>query len=573
MTRSLVLEVLSVKTIKFMLVSFVFFVLFAVAMPAPARAAALTESQIQSMLSLLKSFNADQGVIDGVGQLLREGVPVPDVVLKVPVVTLSAEPSYVAPTERAQLVWSSKNATSCVLETDGVAESVHLQGTRTVMPQETSTYELTCVNQSSSSEKKELSASKKVTINVGRVPAPTCRLIANKDRVEKGQKVTLTWVSSNADYASKKGGGYGPAQGSVAVEPKESMTYVKTVYGKGGSAKCTADVKVVDSPVKDRQEIVFNSGNIASQIVAAVVSAPAHFIAQLASSDENEQEDHGQEREREKEARFRALKARNMASSTNQLPKEMPQGLDKNKFPGASACGFLMRNLKRGMSGDDVKQLQEYLRSTGDLQDEASGIFGAKTEDALKKIQQRQQIIASGTPETTGFGAAGPRTRMLLMAQCKALKERRDNGSATSTKPVSVGDRKAPPTCTLIANKTEVQSGEAVTISWSGKHASYASMPNGERGPVHGSIEVTPTETTSYVKRVYGEGGEGSCSISVAVVGDTSQPEEKLVERSVSEQVAAVVEHTSALDKVFDNAGQVLASAITAYLGLFNIKL
>src|SRR3989344_5830275 len=66
MTRLLALNALPLKTIKLLLVSFAFFVLFAAAMPAPAHAAALTESQISAILSLLSSFGADQATINNV---------------------------------------------------------------------------------------------------------------------------------------------------------------------------------------------------------------------------------------------------------------------------------------------------------------------------------------------------------------------------------------------------------------------------------------------------------------------------------------------------------------------------
>src|SRR3989344_2861683 len=48
---------------------------------------------------------------------------------------------------------------------------------------------------------------------------------------------------------------------------------------------------------------------------------------------------------------------------------------DEDKRPGASSCAFLIRSLKRGHQGDDVKELQEYLKGTGDFSDESTGSF------------------------------------------------------------------------------------------------------------------------------------------------------------------------------------------------------
>ncbi len=73
---------------------------------------------------------------------------------------------------------------------------------------------------------------------------------------------------------------------------------------------------------------------------------------------------------------------------------------------GASAFRFT-RNLRKGMSGDDVKQLQERLRAEGFFSYPTStGYFGSATFIAVKAYQK-----AHGLP-TTGF--VGPLTRAAL---------------------------------------------------------------------------------------------------------------------------------------------------------------
>lgn len=60
--------------------------------------------------------------------------------------------------------------------------------------------------------------------------------------------------------------------------------------------------------------------------------------------------------------------------------------------------------LRRGMSGEDVKHLQEILASDATLfsQDKVTGFFGPKTEEAVKHFQKRFDI------EQVGF--LGPKT-------------------------------------------------------------------------------------------------------------------------------------------------------------------
>lgn len=77
---------------------------------------------------------------------------------------------------------------------------------------------------------------------------------------------------------------------------------------------------------------------------------------------------------------------------------------------------IITRTLAVGTSGTDVRALQEYLQKVGYFAptETPTGYFGAKTEKALKNFQCVHMGICSGTPATTGYGVAGPRTRSVL---------------------------------------------------------------------------------------------------------------------------------------------------------------
>jgi peptidoglycan hydrolase-like protein with peptidoglycan-binding domain len=78
---------------------------------------------------------------------------------------------------------------------------------------------------------------------------------------------------------------------------------------------------------------------------------------------------------------------------------------------GAAPCAAPGRSLMRGMRSGDVKLLQQRLSDEGYLaSSSASGFFGAGTEDALKHWQADHGLVATGTPETTGWGAVGKKT-------------------------------------------------------------------------------------------------------------------------------------------------------------------
>lgn len=228
-------------------------------------------------------------------------------------------------------------------------------------------------------------------------------------------------------------------------------------------------------------------------------------------------------------------------------------------FPGASACGHLMRNLGKGDSGDDVLHLQGFLQNTGDFtHGSTTGYFGEITEKALKQWQTREGIVASGEATSTGFGAFGPKTRHQLMMHCK------DNlttigSEASSTRPGSWNNHaSSTPVCVLKANKTSIVAGDSVTLAWESKYATWASTISGDKGLPNGSVTLTQSDNTTYIKRVYNATGEGQCIATVYIKESTATPIEKVV-----------VESQSSLLHVFSTLGSGMAAVFEAYVGLF----
>ncbi len=87
--------------------------------------------------------------------------------------------------------------------------------------------------------------------------------------------------------------------------------------------------------------------------------------------------------------------------------------------------------LKTGSSGDEVAKLQKRLAAAGFSPGSADGVFGAKTEAALKAFQEKVGIAADGI--------AGPQTNAKLAeAQAAALEKLSSFGKANE------GDGPAP---------------------------------------------------------------------------------------------------------------------------------
>lgn len=81
----------------------------------------------------------------------------------------------------------------------------------------------------------------------------------------------------------------------------------------------------------------------------------------------------------------------------------------------SSASGSFTRSLSYGSTGPDVTALQHLLANDGDY---TAGIFstffGSLTQAGVQAFQAKHGIISYGTPDTTGYGAVGPKTRGVL---------------------------------------------------------------------------------------------------------------------------------------------------------------
>lgn len=86
----------------------------------------------------------------------------------------------------------------------------------------------------------------------------------------------------------------------------------------------------------------------------------------------------------------------------------------------AGYCPGIGRSLKTGSTGDDVSRLQRFLAQDPVIYPEGtvSAYFGALTEAAVKRWQTKFNIVSSGTPTTTGYGAVGPRTAAAIAIVC-----------------------------------------------------------------------------------------------------------------------------------------------------------
>ena len=100
-----------------------------------------------------------------------------------------------------------------------------------------------------------------------------------------------------------------------------------------------------------------------------------------------------------------------------------------------SGCATLSGALSVGSQGEDVSKLQSFLAKDKSVypQGLVTGYYGQDTEDAVRRYQATHNIVATGTPDTTGYGVVGPTTRGEMDKEMETECETGDSGSANSS--------------------------------------------------------------------------------------------------------------------------------------------
>jgi chitodextrinase len=101
--------------------------------------------------------------------------------------------------------------------------------------------------------------------------------------------------------------------------------------------------------------------------------------------------------------------------------------------PAVTVAPVFTLTLSFGMQNSDVKNLQTFLIAQGYLgPGYATGFFGSLTQSAVQKFQCAEEVVCTGTPQTTGWGLVGPKTRTALNAAASG-----SSGASASSAPTT----------------------------------------------------------------------------------------------------------------------------------------
>lgn len=198
----------------------------------------------------------------------------------------------------------------------------------------------------------------------------------------------------------------------------------------------------------------------------------------------------------------------------------------------SNSCTQLSYNLYFGrtdaQTGGEVSKLQAMLGG------QVTGYFGPLTEQLVEAFQAKQGVVSSGSPDTTGYGAVGPRTRALLATECGAttpIGVSPLSPSPSNPEP-STGTASSLPSCKISHTRSSetFTVGDRVRINWTSTNAAgakwvkdtsgkdFQTPPSGTPGVAGSAYLVLDVIGIAEVKlEVTGRGGTSSCSLSLAV--------------------------------------------------------
>jgi hypothetical protein len=159
--------------------------------------------------------------------------------------TLTANPTTINKGDSSTLSWTTRGATSFVIDNNIGSVTPIAAGSRSVSPQVTTTYTGTATGPAGT-------VTCKATIEVPPQPLPpVCTLVASPTQIAPGESSTLTWTTKRAKTVTidQNIGAVTPlAGGSVSVSPRSTTTYTLTASNDVGTVHCPATVTVTFHP-------------------------------------------------------------------------------------------------------------------------------------------------------------------------------------------------------------------------------------------------------------------------------------------------------------------------------------
>jgi hypothetical protein len=370
-------------------------------------------------------------------------------------------------------------------------------------------------------------------------PQPSVSLTANPTTISSGQSSTLTWTSANTTNCSAttpSGWTSSTAtSGTQSVSPTTTTTYTISCTGTGGTVQATATVIIPGSIGFDHNLGSGNwNGNGGSFTTTAAASSATRVVVTITYWDGG----------------LNTVSAVTIGGANATLDKRSTNGSDFYEIwsipePSGLASGStITASLPGGVGGvlmGAISLSGVDLTDGGGVASTASA-SGSGTNFASGTVTSPGGIVVGGagnetTSSTTATLTTGTKVHDAWnsgsqqgftdgyiiggtnIAGSFSTNSTATTGAAVAYKAISIGGN-PPPTATLTANPTTVNSGSSSTLTWSSTNATScsATAPTGFTvSGTSGTKSVAPTGTTTYTISCTGAGGSTTASATVTV--------------------------------------------------------
>ena len=395
--------------------------------------------------------------------------------------SFSTAPSAITVGATSTLTWTTSNATSVAIDNGLGPQPVN--GSIAVSPASTTTYVLTAQGTGD-----PVSAQVTVIVDPAPLPVSVDSFTATPTPITAGDSTTLAWTTSNATSVSIDNGlGPQPVNGSIAVSPASTTTYVLTAQGTGGpvSAQVTVIVDPAPLPV---------SVDSFTATPTPITAGDSTTLAWTTSNATGVSIDNGLGPQP-----VNGSIAVSPASTTTYVLTAQGTG-----GPVSAQVTVIVDPAPLPVSVDSFTATPTPI-TAGDsttLAWTTSNATGVSIDNGLGPQPVNGSIAVSPASTTTyvltAQGTGGP-----VSAQVTVIVD-------PAPLPVSVDSFTATP--------TPITAGDSTTLAWTTSNASGVSIDNGVGPqPVNGSIAVSPASTTTYVLSAQGTGGPVSAQVTVIV--------------------------------------------------------
>ena len=323
-------------------------------------------------------------------------------------------------------------------------------------------------------------------------PAPTIQITADKASITTGQSVTLSWSSTNATAVTITGvSGTLAATGTTTVSPTTNTTYTATATGSGGTATATVTITVA-APVKPTiTTFTATPTNVVAGAFTTLAwqttNATSVTISPATPGEDNQQLP--------------------LSGSTTAVPKTTTTYTLTATGPGGTATATVAVTVTQ-----PVPTLTLKVTPTSIIAGQKATLSWTATNATSVSIDNGVGNVGA----TTGTQDVTPTTTTTYTATATG-----PGGSITQSVTVTVQQQLA---VTLTADKTQIGTGQTVTLTWTSQGASSVDLQPGI-GAVNLSGSVTTaalTQTVTYTataKDAAGNTKTAQVTITVAPPG------------------------------------------------------